>query len=66
MGCKWFTAHSPSICLTNRSHLGVGSKEGPNKSRKWFKIFTSPHKVCTTTHGSDGFHGVNSTYKKES
>lgn len=31
MGCRWFTTHSPTICLTNRSHLGVGTKEGPNK-----------------------------------
>jgi hypothetical protein len=42
MGCRWFNI---CICLTNRSHLGVGTKEGPNKSRKWFKIFTSPQSV---------------------
>ncbi len=69
MGCRWFTTHSPSICLTNRSHLGVGTKEGPNKVQtnhgngsRYLQVL----KVCTTAHGSDGFHGINNTYKKES
>jgi hypothetical protein len=61
--------YSPSICLTNRSHLGVGTKEGPNKVQtnhgngsKYLQVL----KVHTTEHGSDGFHGINNTYKKES